>query len=119
MHLINTRTLKLETFQADDIPNYGILSHRWGKGEVHYKDMIEPSEQTNNLEGMRKIRGCCEQVHNNYYLDFVWVDTCCINSDSSAEPSESINSMYRWYQNASVCFAYLAERWPWKVKIRG
>ncbi|KAL4072100.1 hypothetical protein J3A83DRAFT_4239003, partial [Scleroderma citrinum] len=26
---------------------------------------------------------------------------------SSAELSEAINSMYRWYQNSKVCHAYL------------
>jgi hypothetical protein len=38
---------------------------------------------------------------------YVWVDTCCIDKSSSAELSESINSMYRWYQNARKCYAYL------------
>ncbi|KAI6022786.1 hypothetical protein BKA83DRAFT_4054190, partial [Pisolithus microcarpus] len=33
---------------------------------------------------------------------WVWIDTCCINKRSSVELSETINSMYRWYQNAQV-----------------
>ena len=35
------------------------------------------------------------------------MDTCCIDKRSSAELSEAINSMYRWYENAQVCYAYL------------
>ena len=35
------------------------------------------------------------------------VDTCCIDKSSSAELTESINSMYRWYQEAAICYAYL------------
>lgn len=31
----------------------------------------------------------------------------CIDKKSSAELSEAINSMYRWYKNASECYAYL------------
>lgn len=34
-------------------------------------------------------------------------DTICIDKTSSAELSEAINSMYRWYQESVVCYAYL------------
>lgn len=37
----------------------------------------------------------------------LWVDTCCIDKTSSAELSESINSMYSYYSRARVCFAYI------------
>ncbi|KAF2186699.1 HET-domain-containing protein, partial [Zopfia rhizophila CBS 207.26] len=36
-------------------------------------------------------------------------DRCCIDKSSSAELSEAINSMYRWYNNAKVCYAYLVD----------
>lgn len=31
----------------------------------------------------------------------------CIDKSSSAELSEAINSMYRWYEKSSICYAYL------------
>lgn len=31
----------------------------------------------------------------------------CIDKTSSAELSEAINSMFRWYETAQVCYAYL------------
>ncbi|KAK3675898.1 hypothetical protein LTR78_004090 [Recurvomyces mirabilis] len=34
---------------------------------------------------------------------------CCIDKTSSAELSEAINSMFRWYQNAVVCYAFLSD----------
>lgn len=37
------------------------------------------------------------------------MDTCCINKTSSAELSEAINSMFQWYRNATVCYAYLQD----------
>jgi len=40
-------------------------------------------------------------------LKHFWVDTCCINKESSAELSEAINSMYAWYRDTDVCYAYL------------
>ena len=33
----------------------------------------------------------------------------CIDKTSSAELSEAINSMFRWYKNAQVCYAYLED----------
>lgn len=38
----------------------------------------------------------------------------CIDKSSSAELSEAINSMFRWYQGAGICFAFLSD-----VHIRG
>jgi hypothetical protein len=56
-------------------------------------------------------------------LDYVWVDTCCIDKSSSAELSEAINSMFVWYQRASTCYAYLEdvirERMLRKGAVRG
>ncbi|OIW34304.1 hypothetical protein CONLIGDRAFT_626340 [Coniochaeta ligniaria NRRL 30616] len=40
---------------------------------------------------------------------YVWVDTCCINKESSAELSEAINSMYEWYKRAHLCVAILSD----------
>jgi hypothetical protein len=36
-------------------------------------------------------------------------NTCCIDKRSSAELSEAINSMWKWYQKSEVCYAYLAD----------
>jgi len=40
MRLINTRTLKLEEFIGQQIPQYAILSHTWGDEEVSYQDWL-------------------------------------------------------------------------------
>ena len=38
----------------------------------------------------------------------MWVDTCCIDKQGSAELSETIlNSMYRWHANSGICYTYL------------
>ena len=36
----------------------------------------------------------------------MWIDTRCIDKRGSTELSEAINSMYRWYRNSQVCYAY-------------
>jgi hypothetical protein len=38
-----------------------------------------------------------------------WIDCCCIDKTSSAELSEAINSMFKWYENAAVCYAYISD----------
>lgn len=40
---------------------------------------------------------------------YVWVDTCCIDKFSNAELSEAINSMFKWYQAAKICYVYLED----------
>jgi hypothetical protein len=64
--------------------------------------------QASSKAGFAKIRFCCDQALKDG-LGFVWVDTCCIDKTSSTELSEAINSMYRWYKNAEVCYAYLRD----------
>jgi hypothetical protein len=59
-------------------------------------------------KGYKKIEFTCKQAAKDG-VEYVWVDTCCIDKSSSAELSESINSMYRWYQNSKYCYVYLSD----------
>ncbi|KAI6020573.1 heterokaryon incompatibility protein-domain-containing protein, partial [Pisolithus marmoratus] len=98
----------------DGTTSYAILSHRWGLGvEVTYEEMIGfmtledwKRDEVQKRYGYQKIIKCCEQAMKDGYK-WIWIDTCCIDKRSSAELSEAINAMYRWYQNAQVCYAYL------------
>jgi hypothetical protein len=93
---------------GNEIEPYAILSHTWGKDsdEVSFRDLVEGTYKTK--EGFRKLEFCRKQiVHDN--LKYFWVDTCCIDKSSSAELTEAINSMYRWYQRAAVCYVYLPD----------
>ena len=106
MRLINTHTLTLTEFFGE-IPQYAILSHTWGPDEVSFQDF--QNLQTASLKaGFAKIEGVC-RVAATFEIEWCWVDTCCIDKTSSAELSEAINSMYAWYRDADICFAYLAD----------
>ena len=109
MRLINAQTLKLEEYMNDKVQPYAILSHRWGENEMSLLDMhdLQPGEPTKS-QGFVKIKYACVQAIRDGYK-YLWVDTCCINKDSSAEVSEAINSMYRWYQRAAVCYVFLSD----------
>jgi hypothetical protein len=61
-----------------------------------------------NKKGYEKVNRCCSVAKANGCA-YVWIDTCYVDKTSSAELSEAINSMYRWYQEAELCYAYLAD----------
>jgi hypothetical protein len=106
MRLLNTETFKLREYWGTDIPKYAILSHTWETNEVLFQE-LEANKNTYGA-GYRKILGCCKRASRDGY-QWVWIDTCCIDKTSSAELSESINSMFNWYQAADICYAYLSD----------
>jgi hypothetical protein len=105
MRLINVETQKLENFTSRT-PPYAILSHTWGAEEVTFSEI--QSQPDTDKDGWRKIMLSCKQAKDDGYR-YVWCDTCCIDKSSSAELSESINSMFRWYQEAEVCYVFLQD----------
>jgi hypothetical protein len=91
----NDGDLSLTTFFADKIPQkYAILSHTWAAEEVTFEDLQKRTYR--KKAGYKKIRFCGEQARRDG-LQYFWVDTCCIDKSSSAELTEAINSMFRWY----------------------
>jgi hypothetical protein len=105
LHYNNNSEFSLTQF-FDNIPPYAILSHTWGLEEITFKDMMEGNGTSKT--GFDKIRFCGEQARRDR-LQYFWVDTCCIDKSSSAELTEAINSMFRWYQNAVKCYVYLSD----------
>ncbi|KAL9584347.1 MAG: hypothetical protein Q9203_004689 [Teloschistes exilis] len=115
MRLLHTETLQFEEFFDTTIPKYAILSHRWGKDEVSFKEMRKG--QAPQGLGLTKLRNFCLQARTDGY-QWAWMDTCCIDKKSSAELSEAINSMYKWYRNSEECYVYLADVKPLLVHRR-
>ncbi|KAF2996755.1 hypothetical protein E8E14_002219 [Neopestalotiopsis sp. 37M] len=91
MRLLNVDSLKLE-LHHETIP-YAILSHRWKDGgEILYEDIardgLSPALRTRKKSGYNKIVATCNQA-------------------KAEGLSEEINSMYRYYQDAVICYAFL------------
>lgn len=107
MRLLNVKTLKLEEFHKDT-PKYGILSHRWNEEEVTYRDITEDRAMIRKFKAWPKIISCC-RIAASRGFQYVWIDSCCIDKSSSAELTESINSMYLWYEQAEECYAFLSD----------
>lgn len=119
MRLLNVRTFELEEYYGPLPLPYAILSHVWGDEEVLYQHMKGKRSSINDLPlevrpmtGFRKIELACQQALDDGYC-YIWIDTCCIDKSSSAELSEAINSMYAWYRDAAICYAYLEDVPPY------
>lgn len=104
MWLLDAQSHKLESFEGCLIPPYAILSHQWREDEVTFAEVTEGCHQ--GRRGWAKIEACCKRAVSEGYR-YIWADTCCIDKKSSAELSEAINSMFQWYRNSDVCYAYL------------
>ncbi|CCF38807.1 HET and Ankyrin domain-containing protein [Colletotrichum higginsianum] len=108
MRLLSVKSLEVKEFSANVIPPYAILSHRWlgDDEEVILQDIELPVAKTKL--GYEKLVKSCKQAEKDG-VEYVWIDSCCIDKTSSAELSESINSMFRWYKEAVVCYAFLSD----------
>ncbi|KAK7190833.1 uncharacterized protein CC84DRAFT_1186289 [Paraphaeosphaeria sporulosa] len=105
MRLINAHTKRFEEFLGE-IPPYAILSHTWDAYEIPFKDFYSLHVHEEYPQASQKIYDTCDRALEDE-LDYVWIDSCCIDKSSSAELSEAINSMYSWYSKAQVCYAFL------------
>lgn len=139
MRLLHAETLEFESFDDSKLPNYVILSHTWGRDELSFQDMCwvqrlrtipkelldnplvplllnvaSPAQATtseNDLvkrAGYQKILKTAETVLHLGHTYF-WIDTVCINKESSSELQEAINSMYNWYKKSILCIVYLSD----------
>jgi hypothetical protein len=116
MWLINTETLTLESVVNPESVEYAILSHTWEEEEVSFQE-FQNSRLARKRKGFAKIEMTCYLARDQGYR-YAWVDACCIDKSSSAELSEAINSMFRWYKGAKVCYAYLSDYDQTKVGRR-
>ncbi|KAH8594139.1 hypothetical protein B0O99DRAFT_595843 [Bisporella sp. PMI_857] len=108
LELKNNGEFSLTKDLIDNIPPYAILSHTWGNDdeEATFQDLTGGVGKSK--AGYRKIRFCAEQAIRDG-LQYAWVDTCCIDKSNNTELSEAINSMFRWYREASKCYVYLSD----------
>lgn len=116
MRLIDTTTFELQDgFQPRfKQEGYAILSHRWDGHEITFNEIQQYTQELRTATRplrtpqLEKIRGACDQARLDG-IKWMWIDTCCINKNSSTEESESINSMFNWYREAKVCYTYLSD----------
>ncbi|KAJ2992563.1 hypothetical protein NUW58_g2120 [Xylaria curta] len=86
MRLINTHSLDLEEYFGSEVPRNSYAERA----------------------GYKKIKVACDRARLAG-LSYLWADTNCIDKKSSAELSEAINSMFKWYRDSDRCYVYLAD----------
>ncbi|KAK7443548.1 hypothetical protein VKT23_015721 [Stygiomarasmius scandens] len=107
---IDTQTLQLVEFEENSfIPPYAIISHIWNEGEeILYDEFIEPREKTSVKQGYWKIMKACRQALQDG-IRYIWLDTCCIEREKHEDVAENVSLVYAYYQNAEVCYVYMAD----------
>jgi Heterokaryon incompatibility protein (HET) len=112
MWLVNTKKIWLKEYFDSKVPPYVILSHTWDDQEVLLQDMQAPELNIalypRKKEGFEKIVSSCAQAKKDRH-QYIWIDTCYIDKKSSVELSETINSMFRYYQNATMCYVFFSD----------
>jgi hypothetical protein len=73
---------------------------------VLYKDMIDGTAP--QKKEFAKLSHTAQLAREDD-LNYIWVDTCCIDKSSSSELQEAINSMFFWYERSEICYAYLSD----------
>ncbi|KAM3419950.1 hypothetical protein BST61_g3268 [Cercospora zeina] len=111
MHLLRfdaRGALGLTEHKDGRLPPYAILSHTWAtdNDEPTFNDI--KSGLGTSKKGYEKVMFCGRQAQKDDLQDF-WVDSCCINRPNYTELSEAINSVFRWYSQASKCYVYLSD----------
>lgn len=109
MRLLNVDTFTFTDFFGTSPPPYVIASHRWIAGAEAMWEDIQEKKRTDTV-GYRKVQGFIEYMKAHLPLiKWLWIDTCCIKQHADRELSAAINSMFRWYQQAEVCLAYMED----------
>ena len=113
MWLVNTSDAEIRSFHFEQIHSegYAILSHVWDDKEDTFQELhglsrLPVKDRWSQMSS--KTRNCCTYAASLGF-QWVWIDTCCIDKSSSAELSEAINSMYRWYAGAELCIVFLQD----------
>ncbi|KFY07757.1 hypothetical protein V492_06857 [Pseudogymnoascus sp. VKM F-4246] len=119
MRLLNATTYEFREFQHRPTrPKYAILSHRWFPQEITFATIepVELQDENRITPQLSKIRNTCLRAREDK-LEWVWIDSCCINKESSEEVTRSINAMFKWYQEAAVCYTYLSDVTVGKTRV--
>ncbi len=122
MRLLNVYNLSFHAFKEHELPPYAIASHRWEEEEVSFAEVYH--KQNTWKMGFRKVADFCQFVRQRNQvvkqcsrsqelkearLEWIWIDTCCINKESSEEVKYDVTSMYKYYEKAAECYAYLSD----------
>ena len=114
--LINRPKSELKVLRGAGILYQAMVSTANGNAERNGSEVFRKlqeicdclSGQDHCATDLVKLVKFCEAALR-WQCNFVWLDTGCINQQSSAELEESIRSMFSWYRNSKICIVHLNE----------
>ncbi|KAF2773724.1 hypothetical protein EJ03DRAFT_305300 [Teratosphaeria nubilosa] len=112
MRLLDVQSFEMRSFHDDaELPQYAILSHTWREdGEPEFSNVLELSKwswsRTKTL--YRKVSAAAHLARKDG-LQWIWIDTCCIDRGNLVKVQEAVNASFRWYQEAEICYVYLED----------
>ncbi|KAK2742724.1 het and ankyrin domain protein [Colletotrichum kahawae] len=108
MRLLHCLQQKIYHFTYPPSVQYAIFSHTWSSPHDDEWLSYTPAGQRSHSTKQDIIRRVCNLAlsHN---LQYVWIDEACIDKSSSADVSETINSLPKYFQRATICFAFLVD----------
>jgi len=115
MYLVHVDTFELRYFPTvkdASAAKYVTLSHRWAQApddEPTFQELKQWSLTMRRKPGYLKLCEAANIVRRQGDCDWLWIDTCCINKDFSAELQEGINSMWEIYRQSQWCLVYLSD----------
>ena len=109
MRLLHTTNFTFKEFNEDNLEPYAILSHTWSQNEHQPELTYQPfvaGDYSVDSYGWQKVEDCC-RIARARGFKWVWIDSISIDKSSSAELTETINSMYQWYERSTECYVFL------------
>lgn len=96
-----------EFFPGQNVPPYAILSQTWQHGQtVTFNDLV--TGQGMDKTDYRILVSFAQRAQRDA-LNYLSVESCCIDQSSDAERHEAMNSVFHRYQNAVHCYVYLED----------
>ena len=128
IRLLNVKNFQFREYDEGNLPAYAILSHVWYNEEKKIElvyDSFEslprnangvpqcPKDQ-NYAKSHDKIMKTCQETRklgegSGKRVDFVWIDSICIDKRNAGERDRAIRSMWRFYGDAACCIVWLQD----------
>jgi hypothetical protein len=125
MRLLSASTFAVIEKHENELPPYAILSHTWGdnEDEVTLQEIQQFSRsrhqeyiitsQLSTTNGFSKIQQA-GRLAVPQGMEFMWIDTCCIDQTSSVELSKAICANVRAWCRL-IAYAHSLRPFHWAV----
>jgi hypothetical protein len=110
--LLHTETLEVQGFGDEALPKYAAVSHTWSDEDLVLAD-LDDRDCARQKVGYEKLLQLCVISRTIYNLQWVWIDTICVDHSSEAEVEEAVQAEFKLFRDSEICLAHLDDVfWP-------